>query len=783
MYGGEHMSINVIAHNLQAMNADRTLGINTGNKNRAMEKLASGYRINRSADDAAGLAISEKMRRLIRGLNKGTENAQDGASWVQIGDGALEEAHSMLHRMTQLTVQSLNGTWTDSDRAAMQAEFEQLQKEIDRLTDTTTFNEKRIFAEHEIPYYQFEGNIQWMPEQKHAIGDDNNILNITYRMAEGESPQTVSIQVPMGLYTTKELVDEIDTALENAGLLDKGMQFEYTTQGTCNLNLEGGVSIDEVTGGLAYLLYDVYEGGSTGALIGTTAFLSDDKTLSVALGKNDELSFDIVSLDGNKTHMELKVPTDPGGIRGYTRPELIDWLNESLKDTSVVAVKYGQGIKLTSDDSIITGLKGNMFRVDDEGYTSVFYDNIGYGPVTMLPGVLTGGGVLSTQRDDLEHGHYYINSSNNELLVKPNGSDTVTTLKILPDGNSEGYFTMEGMRDRLNELFRDNNLELTASIKGDKNQDDYQGLVITSLVKGLESDVGIDPASSAYNTLFVTRAYNRVEQPESYVRDKESDKDAYYNAGKTFSQDSWPLVITADGADQNNKFILTVNQKRYEITLNTGVDGVAAYNNAGELVQAVQNAITALKNTITDAQEKEYLESIKVSNLSSPSPSATSARLQLSSTNRGVDRINVSAASDATGKVNQGYKDIFTTTTSYTSDTKSGLGNVTLNESITFPVTIYDSKKIFRVTVAGAGGGTYDLTLDKGPYNSYDEILAEINAKLPKATDRTDPVVFDPNPAAGRGETKVYTGSGQDGSITQATIPKLEAQGAGDQQG
>ena len=750
------MSINVIAHNLQAMNADRTLGINTGNKNRAMEKLASGYRINRSADDAAGLAISEKMRRLIRGLNKGTENAQDGASWVQIGDGALEEAHSMLHRMTQLTVQSLNGTWTDSDRAAMQAEFEQLQKEIDRLTDTTTFNEKRIFAEHEIPYYQFEGNIQWMPEQKHAIGDDNNILNITYRMAEGESPQTVSIQVPMGLYTTKELVDEIDTALENAGLLDKGMQFEYTTQGTCNLNLEGGVSIDEVTGGLAYLLYDVYEGGSTGALIGTTAFLSDDKTLSVALGKNDELSFDIVSLDGNKTHMELKVPTDPGGIRGYTRPELIDWLNESLKDTSVVAVKYGQGIKLTSDDSIITGLKGNMFRVDDEGYTSVFYDNIGYGPVTMLPGVLTGGGVLSTQRDDLEHGHYYINSSNNELLVKPNGSDTVTTLKILPDGNSEGYFTMEGMRDRLNELFRDNNLELTASIKGDKNQDDYQGLVITSLVKGLESDVGIDPASSAYNTLFVTRAYNRVEQPESYVRDKESDKDAYYNAGKTFSQDSWPLVITADGADQNNKFILTVNQKRYEITLNTGVDGVAAYNNAGELVQAVQNAITALKNTITDAQEKEYLESIKVSNLSSPSPSATSARLQLSSTNRGVDRINVSAASDATGKVNQGYKDIFTTTTSYTSDTKSGLGNVTLNESITFPVTIYDSKKIFRVTVAGAGGGTYDLTLDKGPYNSYDEILAEINAKLPKATDRTDPVVFDPNPAAGRGETKVY---------------------------
>ncbi|MBD5458856.1 MAG: hypothetical protein HDR27_09850 [Lachnospiraceae bacterium] len=335
------------------------------------------------------------------------------------------------------------------------------------------------------------------------------------------------------------------------------------------------------------------------------------------------------------------------------------------------------------------------------------------------------------------------------------------------------------MRDRLNELFRDNNLELTASISGDKNLDDYQGLVITSTVKGLESDVGIDPASSAYNTLFVTRAYNRVEQPESYVRDKDSDKNAYYNAGKTFSQDSWPLIITADGADQNNKFVLTVNQKQYEITLNTK-DGIAVYNNSGELVQAVQNAITALKNTLTDDKEKEYLESIKVSNLES---STTKARLQLSSTSRGVDWISVSAASDAAGKVNKGYKDIFTTTTSYRSDTKSGLGNVTLNESIGVPVTIYESKQPFRVTVDGVGGGTYDLTLNKGPYNSYDEILAEINAKLPKATDREDPIAFSPNPATGTGETKIYTGTGQDGSITQSTVPTLENHGTGSQQG
>lgn len=754
------MNINVIAHNLLAMNAERTLGLNTGNKARSMEKLASGYRINRSADDAAGLAISEKMRRLIRGLNQGTENAQDGASWVQIGDGALDEAHSMLHRMTQLSVQALNGTWTDSNRAAMQAEFEQLQKEIDRLTDATTFNEKHIFAEHNVPYYQFEGNIRWMPAQKHLIGDNNNTLSITYRMAEGDRPQTAEIQVPAGQYTTKELIDEIDTALEKAGLTDKGMRFEYTTQGTCNLNLEGGVSIDEAKGGLAYLLYDVYEGGSTGALIGTTAFESDnpDVKLSIVAGKNDEISFDIVSLDGTTIHRDLKVPTEPDLLdptiqrKGYTRPELIKWLNESLADTSVRAVPYGKGIKLESDDSIITGLKGNMFKVDDRDkgedvYTSVFYDNIGYGTVTQKPAVLTGGGVLSTTNDDLEHGYFYINSSNNELLVTPNGGGPAVSLKI-----QEGYYTADDMRKELNRLFVLNNVELEASVYGDKNKDEYQGLVITSQVSGLNTEVGIDPASSAYNTLFVTRAYNKVEEPESYVRDPRQDIDASFTGSKYIGAGDWPFEVTAG---VNDKFMLTVNSKKYEITLDTGTGGTVAYDSIFQLNSAISKAFKEVKNTIADPDEAELLDSIWLTY----DGSSSNARVKVLSNDRGVDYIGVSAAPGSNGKVNEGYADIFTTQVSYQNNTVRGGGHITLNEQVQVPVTISSSNQRFEVVLDGV---SYRLDLPAKTYNSYDEILQAINnhSNLPKAEVRDDPIRFSTVSASGKNTTFQRTHTG-----------------------
>ena len=131
----------VVQHNLTAMNSNRMLGITTSSQAKSTEKLSSGYKINRAADDAAGLSISEKMRKQIRGLSQASLNAEDGISAVQTAEGALTEVHDMLQRMNELAVKAANGTNSEDDRTYIQDEIDQLVTEIDRVSQTTKFNE------------------------------------------------------------------------------------------------------------------------------------------------------------------------------------------------------------------------------------------------------------------------------------------------------------------------------------------------------------------------------------------------------------------------------------------------------------------------------------------------------------------------------------------------------------------------------------------------------------------------------------------------------------------
>ncbi len=133
-----------INHNLMAINTNRQLGVNRTNTQKSLEKLSSGLRINRAGDDAAGLAISEKMRGQIRGLDQASRNSQDSISLIQTAEGALNESHSILQRMRELSVQSANDTNTDSDRKELQSEVSQLQSELDRIANTTEFNTKKL---------------------------------------------------------------------------------------------------------------------------------------------------------------------------------------------------------------------------------------------------------------------------------------------------------------------------------------------------------------------------------------------------------------------------------------------------------------------------------------------------------------------------------------------------------------------------------------------------------------------------------------------------------------
>jgi flagellin len=139
--GGKIM---VVQHNLTAMNSNRMLGLTAASQAKSTEKLSSGYKINRAADDAAGLAISEKMRRQVRGLTQASANAQDGISMVQTAEGALNEVHDMLQRMNELAVKGANGSNQAEDREYIKKEIDALSDEIDRVASTTTFNEKNL---------------------------------------------------------------------------------------------------------------------------------------------------------------------------------------------------------------------------------------------------------------------------------------------------------------------------------------------------------------------------------------------------------------------------------------------------------------------------------------------------------------------------------------------------------------------------------------------------------------------------------------------------------------
>lgn len=156
----------IIAHNVASMTTAGQLKFNTNQKTKSVEKLSSGYRITRAADDAAGLQISEKMRAQIRGLEQGAKNIQEGVSYCQVAEGALNEIQDMLHRLTELSVKAANETNSISDREAMNQEIEEIKTEMDRICKTTKYNEEYIFkslndSDDIIPYdVSFTGVLQ-----------------------------------------------------------------------------------------------------------------------------------------------------------------------------------------------------------------------------------------------------------------------------------------------------------------------------------------------------------------------------------------------------------------------------------------------------------------------------------------------------------------------------------------------------------------------------------------------------------------------------------------------
>ena len=207
----------VVQHNLTAMNSNRMLGLTTASQAKSTEKLSSGYKINRAADDAAGLSISEKMRKQIRGLTQASSNAQDGISAVQTAEGALNEVQDMLQRMNELAVKAANGTNSMDDRSYIQNEIDQLTTEIDRVAETTKFNET----------YLLKGDKQAAKEytasyQINKLKTGTNIFTADGTQLTTDTDLDAAITAGKDIYTTAPTHSAATTNINNATVTYNG---------------------------------------------------------------------------------------------------------------------------------------------------------------------------------------------------------------------------------------------------------------------------------------------------------------------------------------------------------------------------------------------------------------------------------------------------------------------------------------------------------------------------------------------------------------------------------
>lgn len=289
----------IINHNMMAMNAHRQLSVNNGFQAKSLEKLSSGYRINRAGDDAAGLSISEKMRAQIRGLNMASKNAQDGISLIQTAEGALTESHAILQRMRELAVQSANGTNEAEDRTALNDEIAQLQKELDRIAESTEFNKQKLLNGTLGNAVDTNAGISTVFEATGVLSANSNGLAAgTWTITKGDG--TV---VPLGAYT---ITDGTTTLISNvqadatAGTITFG-------DGKLTIKVNEAYAIDSLDTKAVEIV-----GNGISFQIGANK--ADDQKMSISIGKmnSEALGVKDVSIETQAKSLDAIGTIDDG---------------------------------------------------------------------------------------------------------------------------------------------------------------------------------------------------------------------------------------------------------------------------------------------------------------------------------------------------------------------------------------------------------------------------------------------------------------------------------------
>ena len=291
----------VVQHNMQAANANRMLNVTTSAQSKSTEKLSSGYKINRAADDAAGLTISEKMRKQIKGLDRASTNAEDGVSAVQTAEGALTEVHSMLQRMNELATQSANGTNSSTDRQAIQDEIDQLSTEIDRVSETTKFNET----------YLLKG--QNGTTDKYMKAHDAGFAGT---LADGDKTATFSMKIKAG-ESLKIGGTDYDVYADGSGVSDLQDAVKKAGAGK-KVNIDGTeyTIVDTTAGGTVDATKNQLEATTIAAKIKAGAKVKVDTADAVTAVDTTKATSISVTNATDKVKEQLKAANDIGAVDG-----------------------------------------------------------------------------------------------------------------------------------------------------------------------------------------------------------------------------------------------------------------------------------------------------------------------------------------------------------------------------------------------------------------------------------------------------------------------------------
>ena len=667
----------VVQHNLQAINANRMLGITQGTLSSSTEKLSSGYKINRAADDAAGLSISEKMRKQIRGLDQASSNAEDGISAVQTAEGALQEVTDMLQRMNELAVQAANGTNSETDRQSIQDEISQLTTEIDRVAETTKFNETYLLKGGKDT--QVKTLNSYDAGLKGDMYDDGGATaTFTTNLKVGDS-----VSIAGKEYNIVSGKDDADEKISNIQQKIKDMTNgqEVTIAGTAYTAIGSGDTISFKAGtGTSYSIEELVGKVTDGTTVEVNGggkviardFDNTDKNITIedAVAKMKSALIQANSVGATKS--DATVTTE---IKGSGTVQTIENGGTVKAKQALIAVKGDQMIQIKQDDDI------TEYAKDGSGYTlykagtatiknNAFDENALYvhDNDTVKGAVTVAKGTANTATDQYDAtgaaktGYTaYVEADLNEVGTFTNATHAASAKVTAPTATTGAAMSItfenvtsqeiaDGQNALTKELGKINYTQSAANAKGEfshafdadsKLDIDKNGVVSYNGTK--IATINVDTAGTAAGTGALALNGTAVDAEYAEVGDKQIFT---ITKGKTeVKQDlSLALHVGAD-ADMTNKITVGIS------SMDSKGLGVADINVADDSGNSATYAIDAIENAIkTVSKQRSALGAVQnrlehtIKNLDNVVENTTSAESQIRDTDMATEMVKYSNA-------------------------------------------------------------------------------------------------------------------------------------------